>query len=231
MMKFAVCALSVTALVGAAHAAPFNARGATFGGTDIQTGLFFSSGSVVRSPNTFTYGKGAVANPDNDTWQMLAVGNGTVNTTTWFGLYPGEVPDWTTVLESPGGDTIGSGGLVVENNAAVFDFGWARLELGPVTSAPANIIGAGEYVWFGQMVGTDPSAQPQGDVNIIFTGGPVRAVLNSSPATDPVTGQSIFLISVESAPGIHQLYLTNVPAPGAFALLGLGGLAGTRRHR
>ena len=212
MKKTLIGGFVVLMIAGTVVAGPFTVRGGSFG-TDSQSehGLRFMGGEIVASSGAFMLGNGAVAPFDEIEWGLMRQSPEVLEGATWLGLYPGERPsDWSMVSSSPGGRSIGFGGLAKwRSNHALYDFAWARLDLGPVDSAPANIIGPGEYVWFGQMVSTDPFAMPGGDVTVIFNGHADRAVLNGAPARDP-SGQQIFLISVETAPGVHQLYLTDV---------------------
>lgn len=212
MKKTLIGGFVVLMAAGSVDAGPFAVRGGTFGNdTTSQHGLAFTGGQIVAGHGEFMLGNGAVAPFDEIEWDLIRQSPEVLEGATWLGLYPGERPtDWSSVSSSPGGYSIGFGRLAKwRSNHALYDFGWARLDLGPVDSAPANIIGPGEYVWFGQMVSTDPYAMPWGDVTVIFNGHADRAVLNGAPARDP-SGQQIFLISVETAPGVHQLYLTDV---------------------
>lgn len=207
-------AVSLLVAVGVAEAGPFNIRGGTFAndGTSMH-GLAFTSGGFARSSAGMFFGNGVVAPQDHGVWREILSETDFLESTTWLGVYPGERPSkWSEISETPGGYSIGFGGLAKwKSNDRLYDFAWARLDLLAVRSAPADIIGPGEYVWFGQIVATDPTASPWGDVTILFDGKFERAVLNGAPAIDP-NGQPIFLISVESSPGVHQLYLTDVVA-------------------
>lgn len=212
MKKTLIGGFVILAIAETVAAGPFAVRGGIFGNdSSSQHGLRFMGGEFVAGSGAFMLGNGAVASFDDIEWDLMRQSPEVLEGATWLGLYPGERPsDWSMVGSSPGGYSIGFGGLAKwRTNHALYDFGWGRMNLGPVDSAPANIIGPGEYVWFGQLVSTDPNAMPVGDVTVIFNGHADRAVLNGAPARDP-SGQQIYLISVETAPGVHQLYLTDV---------------------
>lgn len=240
-MKIALSAAAVLAIAGAASAAPFSVSGATLAndGTSF-TGITTSSGVFHRSTplgSTGFLGGRLVAPADQGTWEYYRAGL-TTNPTTFLGALGGEAPtNWDTVANTPGGDV--TPGFAQFGNAqnTLNNGGWFRAGLGPVSSAQATINGfTGEYVWLAQLV-VAADAEVGGDFTLLTLGSDPNGGINRTEINTGVPnamGLFAFTVTVgqdSAGRSIQYLYVSDVPAPGAFALLGLAGLAGARRRR
>ncbi|TVQ75121.1 MAG: hypothetical protein EA380_11575 [Phycisphaeraceae bacterium] len=240
-MKTVFSAAAVLAIAGAASAAPFNVNGIAVGDSLSPGGLTASTAFSQSS----AYGTlaGNIVAQAGVPWNQFR-NSGQVGASTFLGARGGVAPDWTTVLpaQTPGGTHIGDDAdfldadFSLQTTPTLNNFGWARLTLGTVTSAQGDIgFGPSELVWLGQFNVID-GGDFGGDVTVIFAGTPALSYsVNGAGVTGP-TGETLWLVSVlqgtRQGNNVYDMYLTNViPAPGAFALLGLGGLAAMRRRR
>lgn len=235
-MKIALSAAAVLAVAGAASAAPFQLQGYITGGsTGSPIGITVDSGVFHRSAplgSTSFLGGRLVAPANQTTWDYYKAGL-TSNPTTFLGALGGEAPlDWATVGPTPGGDLSPGFATFANNQNVINNGGWFRAGLGPVSSAPADIVGAGEYMWLGQLV-VPSGASIAGDIELLVIGQPTAQtwLINSGEFTGGLTVFTTVVGQDSAGRDIHYMYATDVPAPGAFALLGVAGLAASRRRR
>lgn len=231
-MKTVLSAAAVLAFAGAASAAPFVVAGYTLAndGTSF-TGITVSQGSFVRGPlfASFAQEGRLVATSNQANWDKY---KGFLTGATVLGAFSGEAPlDITTIGPTPGGSTSPGFAQMTTTQSVLNNGGWFRAGLGVVPSATANIIGEGQYVWLGQL-GHESGAAIGGDFTLLTAGSDANGGINRTEVNTGVANAlGLIAFTVEIAPGVSHLYVTDVPAPGAVALLGVAGLAATRRRR
>ena len=246
MMTKIASVAAVLAVAGAASAGTFNLLGTidisdapgVVGGNDINTENGFYNngfGALNGGPNPAFFG--VDANLEWDSYWALdgAEANGQAS--------PSVAPGYTSAGQDGSGAT-----NVIAGTLAQYNSGFATPGTGRTSVIKDGPFGNGGYLFIGRLT-------TLGAGSSLFNGATGGAVLgrfgisngaiavNVSLELDGAGGDSaagtLFFKSDSKAITlttgqevvVHDLYLTNVPTPGALALFGLAGAAATRRRR
>ncbi len=223
MLK-SITAVGVLAIAGSAMAAPFSIAGAQIG----ASGNLATPDIFPGTPAVFLLGAGGGV-----FWDSPAINAATPGAqgSNLIGAHPGAFPG---SLDAAGGPaSAGVGALVAATDAfsapgdTAFNVGWTIPN--PAAHVASGVDANGfNSVWLGRIAGDNLEVSV---LQAIFSDNVslnVDFVLDGD-GVDTAAG-TLFAVSVPFDGGF-DIILTDAPAPGAAALLGLAGVAGLRRRR
>ncbi|GAB4518724.1 MAG: hypothetical protein Tsb0013_22800 [Phycisphaerales bacterium] len=212
-----IAAAGVLAIAGSAVAAPFSVAGAQIG----ATGAFADPGAA--------FGGAVPASAFNTQglfWESTNVLAENATGSNLLGAHPGSYPASGLPASQ------GTGALVIALDPFT-GLGDTSFNVAYTIPSPADHVasapGLGDNdVWIARLSGDNLAVN---FLQVIFSSNPganIDFVLDG-PGVE-VDGGTLFAKSVPTAGGF-DIVITDVPAPGAAALLGLAGVAGLRRRR
>ena len=230
-------AAAVLGLAGSAFGA-FTVNGLAYDNVSVSVtgGNFVNAGGYLG----FEYANGWVA--QNTTRPAFP---GTYAAGTWHAIHTGEAPaaGAPVTADSASGLIIGNVvGAAIGNTlgpGGTGPLGFNLEGVPAVPSAPTNfpeLGGAGEAVFLGRytvdggtIAGTISVAVPQPGDDFATFGFDVDSTAGAPVFNGNGSGLGLYLRDIGQ--GSFDIYLTDIPTPGAAALLGVAGLAGIRRRR
>ncbi len=221
-----IAAAGVLAIAGSAVAAPFTVAGAQIA----ATGNFATPDIFPGTPAVFLLGAGEGVFYDSPAINAATPG---AQGSTLIGAHPGAFPGTLDAAINPASGGVGA--LVAAEGGDNFAFpGDTSFNVGWTIPNAAAHVGSGvdangfNSVWLARITGDNLQATL---VQAIFsedTGANITFELDGEGVQ--TQNGTLFAVSVP-VPGGFDIILTDAPAPGAAALLGLAGVAGLRRRR
>lgn len=231
MKNMTVCAV-IAATAGLAAADVYNdATGEVFDAG--FTHLDISSVSITNDANWLYISVGTTGNLDTDSWGKYAIGinngkdtasagNGWGRNIDWNGQ---TITHWSATWADDGGS--GTGGEVYNTDGTSFYLIDATYASGTDIQGDDSMHAAGVQMWAISLSALNLVIGDTFTFDIITTGG-----TGNDPGVDHLSraDQATPFWDTQSVAGEFLSY-TVVPAPGAVALVGMGGLVATRRRR
>lgn len=214
-----ICALTVVCLAGSAYARPFSSSVLTL---DAGGGLVGTNGDAFTTSDGsdfFNHASGGDTAPSSG----AIGGDPSLAFDSYFGEDAGgpSSSGYTSATV-----TLSPGSFILGGTAAG---GYFRA--GPAVAPGSSPLGGGLLGLFvGRFTTNAGVGVVNGDFQVEYLVGGIKSyVLGGAPV------DGVALVDISSAGGagqtVHDIWLSEVPAPGALALTGLAGLVGIRRRR